>query len=159
MLYLRFNLGQDRYIIDTQFIVAVVPLLAMKKKYTISGRNPTYVAGVVQFRDQTVPVLDLTKLMSGRESQPYMSTRIVLTEFVADSKRYQLVGLIVEKATEVVKLNDGKLSSTANNMEESLSYGPAVRDSEGFLMCLDIQKLLELKVFDNRGNLITGQER
>ena len=78
MLFLQFRINQDRYVIQASQIVSVIPFLKMRE---LSGL-PDYMTGVISYRGQSVPVVDLSKLLSGRKSKPRLSTRIVLTDYL-----------------------------------------------------------------------------
>src|SRR5688572_13503466 len=74
MLYVLFQLGNDRYALEAQRIVEVVPLLALKK----IPLAPTGLAGIFNYRGQPVPALDLCELTFGRPVQERLSTRIII---------------------------------------------------------------------------------
>ena len=62
MLFLQFELGQDRYVLDCSGVVEVLPLLAIKH----IPQAPSGVAGVFNYRGEPVPVVDLSALALGR---------------------------------------------------------------------------------------------
>lgn len=152
MVYLQFYVKTDRYIIDTRHIISVIPLIRIHKAAGFAGCASRYLRGYISYQDQTIPVVDLNKLLSGEESKPYLSTRIVLTSYQLDNSHHQLVGFMVEKATEVIKLNEENFSS---NVVDSVAQvgsepylGPHAKNSDGLMQQLNIYKLIELKVLD-----------
>jgi chemotaxis-related protein WspB len=152
MLFLQFYIDQDRYVLDTQHIISVVPLMKIRKADEISAKVPQYMRGYIYYKNQTVPVVDVTELVSGKKSNPYLSTRIALISYPSGKIGDEIVGFIIEKATEVVNIKEEDFSrdSVENAVKvESVSYtGPVARTSEGLVRQLNIQKLIELKFFD-----------
>src|SRR6266850_6687078 len=74
MLYVLFQLGNDRYALEARRVVEVVPLLTLKK----IPQAPKGVAGIFVFRGRPVPALDLCELTFGRPAHERLSTRIIV---------------------------------------------------------------------------------
>lgn len=74
MLYLQFQLGNDRYAIEATRVVEIVPLVAVKK----NPRTPDSVAGLMIYRGRPVTTLDLSQLLLGRPAAERHSTRIII---------------------------------------------------------------------------------
>ena len=148
MLFLQFYIDQDRYVIDTRHIISVVPLLKMHKADGFQKHVFHYLSGFINYIGQTIPVVDLTKLISGRMSKPYLSTRIILANYELDGMRHELVGFIAEKATEVVKLADEDFCPNGINNESAPYLGSIAKDSKGLLQHLDIKELIEFQILD-----------
>ncbi|MFJ5370765.1 chemotaxis protein CheW, partial [Bosea sp. CER48] len=101
MLFLMFQLGQDRYVLDTAGVEAVLPLLAMKQL----PAAPAGVAGAISYRGTPVPVIDLSLLAIGRAATSALSTRIILLHYPTDQGQHRLLGLIAERAIETIALD------------------------------------------------------
>lgn len=117
MLYLQFQLDQQRYLMDTTNVETLLPVVRIQAV----PNAPKYVLGVINFRGESVPVVDMAQLVLGRESHCRLSTRIVLINFNLDGSGVRRLGLMIEKATEVIKLqeHDFKPASLAR---DSASY-------------------------------------
>lgn len=152
MLFLQFYINEDRYVIDTRHIISVIPLLKMHKSASFSGEASRYLCGYIHYQDKTVPVVDLSKLIAGKKSKPYLSTRIVLINYVTDDNRQELLGFLVEKATEVIKLDEKDFSrgfvNTVIKNDSAPYLGPIAKNSDGLVQQLNINQLIELKVID-----------
>jgi len=144
MLFLVFRIGQERYIIKATNIAAVIPLL---KTHKITG-VPDYIAGVINYKGHTIPVVDLSKLIAGKKSKPRLSTRIVLVDYVIAGERYKTLGFIAEKATEIVKLHTSDFSVQNISSDVAPYLGSIANDSEGMLQKIDIHQLIDLKIRD-----------
>ena len=77
MLFLLFELGNDRYALDVRQIAEVLPLVAVKQ----IPRAPQAMTGLFNYRGAPVPVIDLSQLTLGRPSARRLSTRIVLVHY------------------------------------------------------------------------------
>ena len=82
-------------------MVEVVPLLALRR----GPQSPHGVAGIIVYRGQPVPVLDLCELTLGRPARAHLSTRILLVQHRHSAGRSQLIGLISDAEREK-KLRD-----------------------------------------------------
>jgi len=99
MLFLLLQLGDDRYALKASQIVEVLPLLQLKKL----PQSPAGVAGVMDYRNSPVPVLDLSELAIQRPSHPKLSTRIIVVNLADGQDEVRLVGLIAENVTETLR--------------------------------------------------------
>ena len=143
MLYLQCNVGRDRYVINAGHILSVIPLLKMHKMAGV----PDYMLGFINYRGQTIPVVDLSKLLSGKRSKSRLSTRIVLIDY-SHGDKHETVGLVAENATEVVKLSEDDFSPNIVDSESMPYLGAIANDGEGMLQKIDINGLIDFKVRD-----------
>jgi len=74
MLFLVFQLNDDRYALDVSQVVEVLPLVRIRKML----RSPPGIAGTINYRGAHVPVVDLSELALGRPAALRLSTRIIL---------------------------------------------------------------------------------
>jgi len=74
MLFLLFQLGNDRYALEAGRVVEVLPLVELKGL----PQSPPGVAGVFNYRGQPVPAVDLCALTLQRPAQECLSTRIIV---------------------------------------------------------------------------------
>lgn len=104
MLMVLFQLGSDRYAIRSNCVIEIVSLVEFKNV----PHAPEYVAGLMNFRENVVPVIDLCRLMQKRACSTFLSSRIILVDYgrltndTSGSKR--ILGLLAERVTEVQEL-------------------------------------------------------
>ncbi len=98
MLMLLFYLGDDRYALESRRVVEVVPLVALKKLH----HAPEYLAGLFDYRGLIVPAIDLCHLIRGTPCRSYLSTRIILVNYLDRSPTPHIVGLMAERITETL---------------------------------------------------------
>jgi chemotaxis-related protein WspB len=115
MLLLLFEISDGRYALDSKQIVEIIPLLTAKK---VPG-TPEYVAGIINYRGDPVPVFDLSILSGGPASKNYYSTRVVLVRYPLEGEPERLIGLKAEKATDVVTVSKEDIRSTGILLEKS----------------------------------------
>jgi len=142
VLFLLFQLGPDRYAIDTRRIAEVLPLVTLKQL----PHAPAGVAGVFNYRGAPVPVVDLSAIALGRPSEPRLNTRILLVQCPNTNGGGCLLGVIVEHATEVVRrdVTDFVASGVANARAPYL--GPVASDARGLTQWIDVETLLPMSV-------------
>src|SRR5688572_33451330 len=73
MLFLQFQIGDDRYVIDTARVGGVLPLVSLTR---IPQSTPG-IAGVFNYRRRPVPLIDLTELAIERPADKRLSTRVI----------------------------------------------------------------------------------
>jgi chemotaxis-related protein WspB len=144
MLFLLFQLGQDRYALDARRVVEVVPFLDLKRLL----QAPKGGAGIFNYRGQPVPAVDLSELTLDHPATPRMSTRIVLVRYPDDLGRSHLVGLIAEHATETLRTGPEDLIDSGMRFEAAPYLGPVFMDSRGPIQLLREQYLLSAPVRD-----------
>jgi chemotaxis-related protein WspB len=138
MLFLLFQIGNDRYALDASRVVEVVPFLALKK----IPRAPSGVAGLFNYRGRPVPAVDLSELAVGRPAEERFSTRIIVIDYPEAAGRQRLLGLIAEGATEMIR-KDAKDFVDAGVTVRGASYlGPVMMDKRGVIQWVQEQRLL-----------------
>ena len=107
MLFLYFRIGDEGFAMAIERIVEVVPLTELKK---VRGA-PDAVAGSFEYRGRFIPVIDLCTLELGRSARRRLSTRIIVMRHPQDDT--VLLGLIAEKATEMLRLDPAEFAPFA----------------------------------------------
>ncbi len=138
MLFLLFQLGNDRYALEASRVVEIVPLLALK---TIP-QAPKGVAGMLVYRGRAIPALDLCDLAFGRPARERMSTRIIIVNYRDAPGHYQWLGLIAERATEMMQRDVQDFVEAGVKPSAAPFLGPVLIDKRGVIQLLHAQKLL-----------------
>ena len=138
MLFLLFQIGNDRYGLEASQVVEVVPLVALKK----IPPAPPGVAGILNYHGLLVPVIDLSEMTMGRLSESRLSTRIVLVNYPMDAEKKHILGLMAEQATETIQLNPEAFSDAGVDVPEAPYLGLVAKDTRGLIQRIDVQKLL-----------------
>ncbi len=115
---------------------------------------PETVEGVINLRGKIIPVMDLRKRFGQSDIQPDKKNRILVVEL-----ENKLVGLIVNAASEVLKIAPSEIEAPGNFFAEGeSSYITGVGKLKGrLIILLDIAKLLhrpEFKRFEEAAELV-----
>ena len=115
---------------------------------------PETIEGVINLRGKIIPVMDLRKRFGQSEIQPNKKNRILVVEL-----ENKLVGLIVNAASEVLKIAPSEIEAPGNLFAEGeSSYVTGVGKLKGrLIILLDIAKLLhrpEFKRFEEAAELV-----
>jgi purine-binding chemotaxis protein CheW len=100
---------------------------------------PDYVEGVINLRGRIIPVIDLRKRFREPGIVANKRNRILVAELEG-----RLVGLIVDAASEVLKMANGDIEPPPELLQENdLSYVTGLGKRSGKLIILvDVEKLL-----------------
>jgi chemotaxis-related protein WspB len=144
MLFLLFQLEQDRYAIEAGRVAEVVPLVHLKQL----PHSPRGVAGVCNFHGQLVPVLDLSALTLGRNARPRLGTRLVLVNYVLPGGETHLLGLLAEGATEIIERRKTDFADTGIRNDGAPYLGKVTPEHRGIIQWIDIAQLLPAELRD-----------
>jgi len=144
MLFLMFQLGSDRYVLDTAQVAAVLPLLTVKQL----PAAPTGVVGAISYRGAPVPLIDLSLLALGRPAMPVLSTRIILLHYPAERAEHKLLGLIAERAVETVTRDPADFVASGVEAGMPPYLGPVAADEAGLIQWIKAESLLPPAIRD-----------
>jgi chemotaxis-related protein WspB len=138
MLFLLFQIGNDRYGLPSNQVAEIVPVVQMKKIPQV----PAGVAGLINYHGSPVPVIDLTEITTGRPASRCFSTRTILIHYPAKKEENRLLGLMAEKATRTVQLDPAAFVDPGITGKETPYLGPVLHDAGGFIQWIKAEALL-----------------
>jgi chemotaxis-related protein WspB len=138
MLFLLFQLGKDRYALEASRVVEVVPLLALKQV----PQAPRGVAGIFNYRGRPVPAVDLGALTLGQPASELFSTRIIVVNYPDEGGTNHLLGLIAERATEMVRKEAKDFVDSDVRLGTAPYLGPILADSKGTIQWIYEHRVL-----------------
>jgi chemotaxis-related protein WspB len=138
MLFLLFQLGNDRYALEAGRVLEVAPLAALRA----IPRAPQAVAGVFNYRGRPVPVIDLSELTLGYPARDLLSTRIIMIRYPDRAGREQPLGLIAERATQIIRRDPADFAEPGLKLGLAPYLGPVLMDSQGSVQWIQEQHLL-----------------
>jgi chemotaxis-related protein WspB len=138
MLYLLCELDGNRYAIDAEHVAEVLPLITI----TRVPQAPPEVAGVCDRRGTPVPVVDLSQLLLGRPAARKLSTRILIIRYIDNHGETQRLGLVAEKATELLRRDADEFVSSGISNQNTPYLGDVAGDKRGLVQRLDIHTIL-----------------
>jgi len=130
-----FRIGRETFGVPIHLVREIVRMMEI----TAVPEAPDYVEGVINLRGRIIPVIDLRKRFheSGRKADK--RNRILVAELEG-----RLVGLVVDAASEVLKINPGEIEPPPELLRENdLSYVTGLGKRNGKLIIMvDVEKLL-----------------
>jgi chemotaxis-related protein WspB len=144
MMFLLFHLGKDRYVLEARHVIEVLPLLELKK----IPEAPRGVAGMFSYRGRPVPAIDLNELTLGQPAAQCLSTRIVIINYPDESGKLHPLGLIAERATEIIRREASEFTQPGLRFGDTPYLGPVLTDGSGVIQWVYDQRLLSEKVRD-----------
>ena len=138
MLSLFVRAGAERLAVPAAAVVEVVPAVRLHRPAGASA----WVAGVLRFRGEVVPVLDLNRLATGEPCPERLSTRILILETDVAGTRRRL-GLLAERVTDLKPL---ELVGPAYSAPPAggPDLGPLAADADGVVRLPDVARLFPL---------------
>jgi chemotaxis-related protein WspB len=150
MLYLLFELDGDRYAIDANNVAEVLPFIEI----TRVPQAPPEIVGVCDRRGTPVPVVDLSQLLVGRPAMHRLSTRILIVQYVDARGDSQRLGLVAEKATEIMRRDHDSFQASGIRNSGAPYLGDVVGDVQGLVQRIDVNTILS----DSARDMLFGVE-
>lgn len=132
MLYLVFHVGDERYAIEARHVVELLPSIPTRP---LTGA-PDGVAGLIDFRGQLAPVVDLCLLILGRSARKLYSSRIIMVG-VGD----QRLGVLAENVTRTQRFAPTAFQAPGLGAQARF-LGPVASDAEGMIQRVEPAELL-----------------
>jgi purine-binding chemotaxis protein CheW len=144
--WVTFYLADEKYGVP----VAQVREVLRYTEITPVPGAPDYVLGIINLRGNVVTVLDTRKRFALPPVEVDDSTRVVIIEV-----EEQVVGILVDQVSEVMRLNTGEIETAPNvGNDESSKYIQGVASRDGNLLILvDLHKLLSDEEWAEMANL------
>ncbi len=130
-----FRIGRETFGVPIGLVREIVRMM----KITAVPEAPDYVEGVINLRGRIIPVIDLRKRFREPGIASDKRNRILVAEMEG-----RLVGLIVDAASEVLKIAQGEIDPPPELLQENdLSYVTGLGKRNGKLIILvDVRKLM-----------------
>ena len=131
-----FRVGRETFGVPISLVHEIVRV----PEITAVPDSPGYVEGVINLRGKIVSVVDLRKRFGEKEIAANKKNRILVAEVGG-----KMVGLIVDAASEVIKIPDSEIDLPPSVFEEGeLNYVTGVGKVKGRLIILvDLSKILQ----------------
>ena len=138
MLMLLFQLGNSRYAIPAREVVEVTPRVRLEP---LAG-TPDYVAGLLNYRGEHVPVIDLCQLINSERCRNSLTTRIILVPFSGANGATGTLGLLAEAVTETLRIEESAFADTGVKVDTAPYLGRAAHSSQGMVRSITVADLL-----------------
>jgi len=138
MLYLPFNAGSKRYVLPAKEVVTVIPVVMLRRV----PESPDYLVGLLNYQGVPIPIVDVTRLLEGHKPDVRLSTRIILIVLQAGGSERRTLGLLAEKVTEVMYLEEKDFVNTGLYDEVYGKLGEVVASDDGAVRRIIITDLI-----------------
>jgi purine-binding chemotaxis protein CheW len=136
--YLSFKIGNETYAAGVNKVINILEMT----KITKVPQAPDYMKGVINLRENVLPVVD-TRLKFGLpEVPPTQSTCIVVLDLAIENENL-LLGAIVDSVQEVIEIDQSMIKnppSLGKKYKSEFITGVLPKD-DSFIMILDLDKV------------------
>ena len=141
-----FRVGRETFGVPIKLVHEIVRV----PEITAVPEAPEYIEGVINLRGKIVSVIDLRKRFGEKAITSDRKNRVIVVEM-----EKKLVGLIVDAASEVLKVPEAEIENPPNVFEEGdLNYVTGVGKLKGRLIILiDLTKVLQRGELKRIGDL------
>jgi len=131
-----FRIGRETFGLP----ISIVREIVRVPDITAVPNAPDYIEGVINLRGRIIPVVDLRKRFGEKSFEVNKKNRIVVVELES-----RLVGLIVNSASEVLRISPSEIDEPHNVFKEGeLNYITGIGKLNGRLVILlDLNRLLQ----------------
>lgn len=143
MLLLTFQIGNERYAVRAIEVIEILPLASLRK----IPQAPNYIAGMLDYRHQILPVIDLVQLTEDRPHNKVLSSRIIIMKYPLGVENTS-IGLIAEKVTDTIDVAANTLSDTKIKLPNADYLGEIHNESGEFIQLIEIKSILTQDVQD-----------
>jgi chemotaxis-related protein WspB len=142
-LFLRFDIGTDRYALAASDIVRVLPLTPLKRL----PAAPAWVAGILLYGAEPIPVVDVSALAASLPAAAHASTRLAVVAYRATpDAEVRHLGLLLERAMETVHYDLEAFQPYGLDNRDAPYLGAVLADSHGMVQCVRVENLLPPQV-------------
>lgn len=152
MLLLLFKTGDRQFAMVTSKIREIVPLV----KLTALPCAPDFTAGLMNYRGNSIPVIDLCLLTAGKSSTPKLSTRIIIVDYDLGEGRSGMLGLIAEHVVETIKSKLSTVPISPTNLEDLLDRPVTRVTTETKIEWFDPEQMLPTREINELFTLHAG---
>ena len=145
-----FRIGKETFGVP----IALVREIVRVPEITAVPDAPDYIEGVINLRGKIVSIVDLRKRFGEKEITRHKKNRILVAEVEG-----KMVGLVVDAASEVLKLPSGDVEDPPNVFEEGeLNYVTGVgKLKDRLIILIELNKVLQKGELRRLGEVASAQ--
>ncbi|HEC17881.1 MAG TPA: chemotaxis protein CheW [Gammaproteobacteria bacterium] len=139
MLYSHFLVDDGHFVIPAECITEIIPCVSIKKQSSLPG----YVAGLMNYHGDTISVIDLSMLLIGKASKKKLSTRIIIINGADVNGKKLMFGLMAEKATDMVNIDESSFKPPMLSDKEALIEGDVAIFDDDLMTRISISEIIK----------------
>jgi purine-binding chemotaxis protein CheW len=131
-----FRIGRETFGVPIEMVHEIVRV----PDITAVPDAPDFIEGVINLRGKIISIVDLRKRFGEKQITPNKKNRILVAEVAG-----RMVGLIVDAASEVLKLPAGEIAPPPETFEEGeLNYVTGVgKVKDRLIILIELNKILQ----------------
>jgi chemotaxis-related protein WspB len=149
MLLLTFTAAGEHYALDVSGVIELVPRVELRA----IPHAPAFLAGLLGYRGEVVPVIDLGLLLGSSPCADRLSTRIILVKSApggqnrgygtrdADRGPERLLALIAEKVSDLIEVAAEQVVPAPVHLPQAPYLDAIARTDRGFVPMIAVEKL------------------
>ncbi len=143
-LYLQSVHEGERYLIPTDNVIEVVPYV----KPRMVPHAPEYVVGMIDYRGDTLPLVDMCVLLSNKSCKVALCSRILIGESWSKKGKAYRIGWLLDGVTETVRVDDDEFKSDPVNLKDTPYLGDVATDDKGIMQRIKLQNVLPEEAYE-----------
>lgn len=145
-----FRIGRETFGVPISLVHEIVRV----PEITAVPEAPDYVEGVINLRGKIVSIVDLRKRFGEKQITPNKKNRILVVEV-----ERKMVGLIVDSASEVLRMSSDDVEDPPNVFEEGeLNYVTGVgKLKDRLIILVELTKVLQKGELKRLGDVAASQ--
>ncbi|WP_026895159.1 chemotaxis protein CheW [Clostridiisalibacter paucivorans] len=133
--FVVFKLGKEEYGIDIMNVKEIGPY----KESTKIPNSPSFIEGIINYRGEVIPIINLKKRFKLKEKEIDGNTRIIVINLGEKQ-----IGFIVDEASQTARLSDEDIDPTPDivaGIDRRYITGVGKLD-ERLIILIDLEKVL-----------------
>jgi chemotaxis-related protein WspB len=138
MVLLVFHVAGQLYAVEATRVVEVVPRLDLSPL----PHAPEGLAGLLRYRRQMVPVIDLGIVLGNAPCPRLLSTRIILVDDQSPPRSLPALGLIAEQVSDLRNVADDRVIPPPAMLGQNPYLGPIASTGEDLIPLIAVERVL-----------------
>ena len=134
--YVVFKLNKEEFGIDIMNVKEIIPY----EESTQIPNSPDFMEGVINYRGNVIPIINLNKRFKLASKETTGDTRIIVI-----SLKGKEIGFIVDEASQTLRLEEDQIDPTPDiisDIDRRYIVGVGKIDKSRLLILLDLEKVL-----------------
>jgi len=138
---LTFLLGQEYFAVNVTKVLEVLE----KQQITRVPQTPAYILGILNFRGEILPVVDMRQKFNLQSQDIEAKNNIIVYDLSNDANKF-IVAATADAVKDVIEISETEIKPVP---EMGISYNTkyisgAIRLNDNFILMLDIEKVFSL---------------
>lgn len=131
--FIVFNLYEGKYGLPLENVVEIVRMVAVTK----IPKSPAWLSGVINFRGDIVPIVELRSRLDLPTKLPELNMQIILVQ-----EKKQIIGLIVDRTESVVSFSKEDIKPAEEHSKKTRFITDIASHDGQLVLILDLPRLV-----------------